>query len=99
MENKSKNWWLEMVDIFFFLQKAYCFRLVHYSGEGSRMVKKLPSACREGLRQKPWHQGMPEGLSKNEVLEEIPMWPSLGGRQPVELARGCHLLAEFHLLI
>lgn len=63
MENKSKNWWLEMV-IFLSCKKAYCFHLVHYSGEGPTVVKKLPSGCREKLRQKPWHQRMPEGPLK-----------------------------------
>ena len=35
---------------FFCCKKLYCFHLFQGLGEGSRVVKKLPSGCREGLQ-------------------------------------------------
>lgn len=34
---------------FFFYKKLYCFHFVQSLGEGSRLVKKLLSGCRERL--------------------------------------------------
>ena len=41
------------VYLIFFCKKFYCFRLIQCMGEGSRVVKMIPSGCRKKLRQKP----------------------------------------------
>lgn len=39
--------------------------------EGSRVIKKLPGGCRERLRQKPWHRGLPENPSEAAGLRPL----------------------------
>ena len=76
--------------------------------EGSRVLKKLPSSCREGLQAALMLVGssMATGLQKllvvleGEPFEEILTQPSLGTSQLVEVGQVVtHLLDEFHFLI
>ena len=87
----------------------YCFHLVHGLGKGSRVVKKLPSGCRERLRPKPWHQGDAEGplkglwtpaalvMLEGEPFKELLAPPRLGAGSPRGPPGGRHLPDEFHL--
>ena len=53
----------------FFCNMLYCFHLVQGLGEGSRVVKKLPRGCREGLQVEAL---TPEGLLKCFWASEAP---------------------------
>ena len=93
---------------FFCCKKLYCFHLVRGLGEGSRMVRNLPSCCREGLQTEAL---TPEGLLKHHWAPEAPSCacepfqavltqPHLGTKQPAEVSQVVtHLLDEFHLLL
>ena len=84
------------VYLIFFCKKFYCFRLIQCMGEGSRVVKMIPSGCRKKLRQKPDTREMQRGPSKalglqrllvvleGEPLEEMLVQPSLGTSQPLD---------------
>lgn len=56
--------WIYIYVYMFFLKKLYFFHLVCGSGEGSRMLIKLPIVCRERSRHQPWHQGAVRGASE-----------------------------------
>ena len=95
-------------------KKLYCFHLVHSHslGEGSRMVKKLPSVVGRGSGISLEPEGCQRGPSKaaglqrllvvaeGEPFEEILTQPSLGASQPAEVSQKvAHILNELHLLI
>ena len=79
--------------------------------EGSRVVKRMPSGCRERLRQKPDTRGRQRGPSKasrlqrlilleSETLEEVLAHCHLGAGQAPEVSQVVtDLLDEFNLLI
>ena len=68
-------------------------------GEGSRVIKRLPSGCRERLRQKPDPRGMQRVPSKvsglhrlpavleGEPFKEVFAQHHLGAGQPVEVSQ------------
>ncbi|KAF6094757.1 hypothetical protein HJG60_011855 [Phyllostomus discolor] len=80
-------------------------------GEGSRVLKKMPSSFWERFKQKLDARGMlrgslqrPEGLQRLLVMlepfEEILTQPSLGPGQPAAVSQVvAHLFDEFHLFI
>lgn len=80
-------------------------------GEGSSVVRKLPSGFREKFRHKANTRGKKRGPSKasrlqrllvmldSEPLEEILAQPNLGTGQPEVRQVVAHLLDEFHFLV
>ena len=90
-----------------FLQSLYCLHLVHGLGEGSGVIKKLPSGCRRHSGRSPDTWGMHRVPSKAAGPgAPSPSWGeadpskgySLAQRQPV-CQVDAQLLAEFHLLV
>ena len=60
--------------LFVFCKKLYGFYLIPSLGEGLRVVKKLPSSCRERLKQKSRQEG---------DTREVPQGPlGSGGSTP-----------------
>ena len=89
--------WCKHSSCFLFCcKKLYCLHLVQGLGDSSRVVKKLPSGCREGLQADAL---TPEGLLKTaglrtllvvlegEPFEERLAQPRLGTSRPVEVGQ------------
>ena len=68
-KGRSKKKQLSMLLFCFFCKKLYCFHLVQGLGEGSRVVRMLPSGCREGLQAEAQTSGE---LLKGSSVSEAP---------------------------